>query len=54
MEQKYPHKALFVWKQLYSSSGLKAARTAYNPIEKKNNFNIISMLIYLHIKGVPF
>lgn len=43
MEQKNPHKAHYLWEQLYSSSGLKAARTACNAIQEKINFNVISM-----------
>lgn len=51
---KNPHKALFLWKQLDSSPGLKAARIACNAIQEKINFNIISMPIYVHIKCVSF
>lgn len=40
----------FFWKQLYSSSGLTAARTACSATQEKINFNVISMPIYVHIK----
>lgn len=52
-DKKSPQSS-FLWKQLYSSFGLKAARTACNALQEKINFNIISMPIYVYIKWVSF
>lgn len=51
---KKSQRSSFLWKQLYSSSGLKAARTACNATREKIYFNIISMPIYVHTKWVSF